>query len=71
MQEEFTFQFFGCWKVDCLIAEIARLTGIVKGMDDQRDGWNMTKETDGIESDDVRDVGRSNAAIGRMGKVDY
>ena len=47
MEERFTFQCLGCWKVDCLTAEIARLTEIVKGME-----MRMTKETDGIESDD-------------------
>ena len=48
MEEGFTFQCFGCWKVDYLAAETARLTGIVKGMD-----MRMTKETGGIESDDI------------------
>ena len=32
MEEGFTFQCLGCWKVDCLTAEVARLTGIVKGV---------------------------------------
>ena len=32
MEEGFTSQCLGCWKVDCLTAEIARLTGIGKGM---------------------------------------
>ena len=31
-EEGFTFQCLGCWKVDCLTAELARLTDIVKGM---------------------------------------
>ena len=52
MEEDFTFQCKGCWKVECLTAELARLTGIVKGME-----MRMTKETDGIESDD-RETGR-------------
>ena len=30
-EEGFTFQCLGCWKVDCLTAELARLTDIVKG----------------------------------------
>ena len=32
-EEGFTFQCLGCWKVDCLTAESARLTDIVKGME--------------------------------------
>ena len=47
MQEGFTFQCFGCWKMDCLTAEMARLTGIVKGVE-----MRMIKETDEIENDD-------------------
>ena len=47
MEEGFTCQFLGCWKVDCLTAERAKLTGIVKGVETR-----MTKEKDGIESDD-------------------
>ena len=31
-EEGFTFQCLGCWKVDCLTAELARLTDIVKGV---------------------------------------
>ena len=31
-EEGITFQCLGCWKVDCLTAELARLTDIVKGM---------------------------------------
>ena len=42
MEEDFTFQCTGCWKVECLTAELARLTGIVKGME-----MRITKETDG------------------------
>ena len=41
-----------CWKVDCVTAEIARLTDIVKGME-----MSMIKGTDGIERDD-RERGR-------------
>ena len=48
MEEDFTFQCMGCWKVECLIAELARLNDIVKGME-----MRMTKETNGIESDDM------------------
>jgi len=53
MEEGFTLQCLGCWKVDCLTAEITRLTDIVKGMemkmikgsvgivrDDRKRGWN-------------------------------
>ena len=32
-EEGFTFQCLGCWKVDCLTADVARLTDIVKGME--------------------------------------
>ena len=32
-EEGFTFQCLGCWKVDCLTAELARLTDIVKVME--------------------------------------
>ena len=42
MEEGFTFQCTGCWKVECLTAELARLTGIVKGME-----MRIAKETDG------------------------
>ena len=42
MEEDFTFQCTGCWKVECLTAELARLTGIVKGME-----MRITKETNG------------------------
>ena len=42
MEEDFTFQCKGCWKVECLTAELARLTVIVKGME-----MRITKETDG------------------------
>jgi len=52
MEEHFTFQCKCCRKVECLTAEIARLTGIVKGME-----MRMIKETDGTESDD-RETGR-------------
>ena len=48
MEEDFTFQCMGCWNVECLTAELARLTGIVKGME-----MKMTKEMDGIVSDDM------------------
>ena len=47
MEEDFTFQCMRCWKVEYLTAELARLTGIVKGVETR-----MTKETDGIKSDD-------------------
>ena len=52
VDKEFTFQCLGCWKVDCVTAQLAMLTSIVKGME-----MRMTKETDGIESDD-RERGR-------------
>ena len=32
-EEWFTFQCLGFWKVDCLTAELARLTDIVKGIE--------------------------------------
>ena len=48
MKEGFTLQCLECWKVDCLTAEIARLTDIVKGME-----MRITKGTGGIESDDM------------------
>ena len=48
----FYFPVHGCWKVKCLTAELARLTGIMKEMETR-----MTEETDGIKSDD-RDKGR-------------
>ena len=38
-----TLQCTGCWKVECLTAELARLTGIVKGVE-----MRITKETDGM-----------------------
>ena len=47
MEEYFTFQCKGCRKVERLTAELARPTGIVKGMETR-----ITKETDGIESYD-------------------
>ena len=43
--EGFTFQCLGCWKVDCLTAEIARLTDIVKGM--QCGGRVIARTTNG------------------------
>ena len=42
----------GVLKLDCLTAELARLMDSVKGME-----MRLTKETDGLESDD-RDRGR-------------
>ena len=51
-EEGFTLQCLGCWKVDCLPAEIARLPGIVKGIE-----MIMTKDTDLMQSDD-RERGR-------------
>ena len=44
-EEGFTFQCLGCWKVDCLTAELARLTDIVKGMD--RGGRVIARKTKG------------------------
>ena len=43
MEEGFTFQCLGCWKVDCLTAELARLTDLVKGM--ERGGRMITRKT--------------------------
>ena len=45
-EEGFTFQCLGCWKVDSLTAELARLTDIVKRME-----MRMTKYTYVIESE--------------------
>ncbi|KAK2159323.1 hypothetical protein NP493_1728g00028 [Ridgeia piscesae] len=42
MEEGFTFQCTGCWKVECLTAELTTLNGIVKGVE-----MRITKETDG------------------------
>ena len=44
-EEGFTFQCLGCWKVDCLTAELARLTDIVKGM--QSGGKAIARTTNG------------------------
>ena len=44
MEEDFTFQCTGCLKVECLTAELARLTDIVKGMENnQRDRWKRSE----------------------------
>ena len=45
MEEGFTFQCLGCWKVDCLTAELARLTDIVKGM--ESGGRVIARKTNG------------------------
>ena len=47
MEEGFTSQCLGRWKVDCLTACTARLTDTAKGME-----MRMTKEMDGKERDD-------------------
>ena len=52
MEEDFSYQCKGCRNVECLTAELARLTGIAKGME-----MRIIKETDGTESDD-RERGR-------------
>ena len=44
-EEGFTFQCLGCWKVDCLTAELARLTDIVKGM--ESGGRVIARKTNG------------------------
>ncbi|KAK2191456.1 hypothetical protein NP493_53g17003 [Ridgeia piscesae] len=44
-EEGFTFQCLGCWKVDCLTAELARLTDIVKGV--QSGGRVIARTTNG------------------------
>ena len=49
--------------MDCLTAELARLTEIVKGME-----MRMTKETDGMESDDRKRDRKSNAMARMMTK---
>ena len=38
-------QRLGCWKVDCLTAELARLTDLVKGM--ERGGRMIARKTNG------------------------
>ena len=43
--EGFTFQCLGCWKTDCLSAELARLTGIVNGM--ESGGRVIARKTNG------------------------
>ena len=43
MEEYFTFQCTGCCKVECLTAELARLTDIVKGLE-----MKITKETNAV-----------------------
>ena len=44
-EEGFTFQCLGCWKVDCLRAELAKLTDLVKGM--ERGGRMIARKTNG------------------------
>ena len=44
-EEGFTFQCLGCWQVDCLTAELARLTDIVKRM--QSGGRVIARTTNG------------------------
>ena len=44
-EEGFTFQCLGCWKVDCLTAELAMLTDIVKGM--ESGGRVIARKTNG------------------------
>ena len=44
-EEGFTFQCLWCWKVDCLTAELARLTDTVKGM--QSGGRVIARTTNG------------------------
>ena len=44
-EERFTFQCLGCWKVDCLTAELARLTDIVNGM--ERGGRRIARKING------------------------
>ena len=61
-EEGFTFQCLGCWKVDCLKAELARLPDIVNGVE----VW-ITKETDGIESYD-RQRGRKKQCSDKKGE---
>ena len=41
-EEGFTFQCLGCWNVDCLTAELARLTDIVKiSAKNSLESWNL------------------------------
>ena len=58
-EEGFSSQCLGCWKVDSLTADIARLTDIVKEME-----MGMTKGTTG------REVGGSNVVTRRNRKGD-
>ena len=44
-EEGFTLQCLGCWKVDCLTAELARLTDIVKGL--ESGGRVIARKTNG------------------------
>ena len=44
----FTFQCLGCWKVDCLTAELARLTDIVKRV--VRGGRVIARKTSGVRT---------------------
>ena len=53
-EEGFTFQCLGCWKVDCLIAELARLTYIVKGM--QSGGRVIARTTNGGKNNRKHDM---------------
>ena len=60
-EERFTFQCLGCWKVDCLTAELARLTDIVKGMERKHDmqvtGEKVTVEEEGgTRGQEMREV---------------
>ena len=44
-EEGFTFQCLGCRKVDCLTAELAKLTDLVKGM--ERGGRVIARKPNG------------------------
>ncbi len=57
MEEGFTFQCIGCWKVECLQKEIVRLTDIVKGME-----IGISKEAGRMERDD-RERGENTARL--------
>ena len=57
-EEGFTFPCLRCWKVDCLTAELARLTDIVKVMERggrmiaRKPKWRKKNRQHGMQEDD-------------------
>ena len=47
-EEGFTFQCLGCWKLDCLTAELSRLADVVKGV--EKGGRAIARKTNGKET---------------------